>query len=208
MATTKQSQNVVNFIKRRKANLIKVFHSKCCICGFDAYQEALEFHHVNPEEKEFSIMGSGAITKALDKQLVELRKCVLVCANCHRGIHAGYIAIPENYTQLFDDEVAQQLLQELDEVKHGKQHYCKRCGKPIVTTDAKYCVDCYKIMSRVVDRPTREELKQLIRTKPFTQIAAQYYVSDNAIRKWCDFYNLPRRVKDIKQYSDIEWEAL
>lgn len=55
---------------------------------------------------------------------------------------------------------------------------------------------------------TREELKNLIRTTPFTRIGEQYNVSDNAVRKWCDKYNLPRKVSEIKQYSDEEWEKI
>ena len=52
---------------------------------------------------------------------------------------------------------------------------------------------------------TREELKNLIRTMPFTKIGEKFNVSDNAIRKWCDKYNLPRKSSDIKKYSDEEW---
>ena len=55
---------------------------------------------------------------------------------------------------------------------------------------------------------TRDELKNLIRTLPFTQIGKQFEVSDNAIRKWCDKYNLPRRKQDINQISDEEWEKI
>ena len=62
--------------------------------------------------------------------------------------------------------------------------------------------------NRKVERCSREELKQLIREKPFTIIGNMFGVSDNAIRKWCDYYNLPRRVKDIKNYSDEEWNKL
>lgn len=51
------SEIVVNFIKRRKSDLRSIFHSQCCLCGFSEVQEALEFHHVNPEEKEFNISG-------------------------------------------------------------------------------------------------------------------------------------------------------
>lgn len=51
------------------------------------------------------------------------------------------------------------------------------------------------LIHRTVDRPSRDELKQLIRTKPFLQIGKMYGVSDNAIRKWCDFENLPRKKK-------------
>ena len=64
------------------------------------------------------------------------------------------------------------------------------------------------INQRMVERPSREELKQLIRTTPFTTIAKQYGVTDNAIRKWCDFENLPRTKKEINSYSDEEWELI
>ena len=53
---------------------------------------------------------------------------------------------------------------------------------------------------------TREELKELIRTKPFTHIAKKYQVTDNAIKKWCDKFNLPRTKKEIKTYSDEDWK--
>lgn len=54
----------------------------------------------------------------------------------------------------------------------------------------------------------REELKKLIRTIPFTQIGKQYGVTDNAVRKWCDKYKLPRKVSEIKKYTDEEWEGI
>ena len=55
---------------------------------------------------------------------------------------------------------------------------------------------------------TRDELKDLIRSTPFTQIGIKFGVSDNAIRKWCDKFNLPRKVSEIKQYSDEEWSKI
>lgn len=64
------------------------------------------------------------------------------------------------------------------------------------------------LSQRQVERPTRVELKKLIRMYSFVQIGKKYGVSDNTIRKWCDNYNLPRRVKDIKQYTDEEWEKI
>ena len=35
-----------------------------------------------------------------------MKKCILVCANCHRGIHNGYLEIPQNWQELYDDEIA------------------------------------------------------------------------------------------------------
>ena len=48
----------------------------------------------------------------------------------------------------------------------------------------------------------------MIRIMPFTEIGKNYGVSDNAIRKWCDNYNLPRLVKEIKKYSEEEWNKI
>lgn len=88
-----------------------------------------------------------------------------------------------------------------------KQNYCCDCGK-VITSRATRCPRCYQINQRVIERPGREELKQLIRITPFTKIGEKFKVSDNAVRKWCKTYNLPFRTKDIKVYSDEEWEKL
>ena len=82
---------------------------------------------------------------------------------------------------------------------------CIVCGKQINNTST-YCTTCWGLKNRVVkNRPTRDVLKNLIRTLPFTKIGEQYGVSDNAIRKWCDKYNLPRKKNEIAAYSDEEW---
>lgn len=61
---------------------------KCQCCNYKTCNEALEFHHINPEEKDFNISDRDI---KLDWNLLkkELDKCILVCANCHREIHAG-----------------------------------------------------------------------------------------------------------------------
>lgn len=88
-----------------------------------------------------------------------------------------------------------------------KQYFCEICGKEI-NRKAKHCIECSNKLRRVAERPSREELKDLIRNKPFTQIASQFGVSDNAIRKWCNSMNLPRTKKDINSYSDEEWNLI
>ena len=202
------SKDVVNFIQRRKADLKSVFHSKCCLCGFSEVQTALEFHHVNPQEKDFGICQSNAQTKALEKQLEEMKKCILVCSNCHRGIHEGIYIIPLNWENFYDKEIAQKLLNKLELVKSHKIYYCRCCGKEISSKKATYCIECSKIKQRTCERPLRNELKEMIRTMPFTQIAQKYQVSDNAIRKWCDTENLPRKKTIINQFTDEEWEKI
>lgn len=79
---------------------------------------------------------------------------------------------------------------------------CPICGKNILASSS-YCVDCSRIKSRKVEnRPSREELKNLIRTTSFLKIGEMYDVSDNAIRKWCKAENLPYKKTEIKKISD------
>ena len=76
--------------KRRKELRLKAIAYKggrCQICGYDRCIEALEFHHLNGSKKEFGISYKG-ITRSWEKIKNELDKCILVCANCHREIHA------------------------------------------------------------------------------------------------------------------------
>ena len=70
------------------------------------------------------------------------------------------------------------------------------------------CPTCYRTKAQTVERPSREVLKQLIRTTAFTTIGKKYGVSDNTIRKWCKAMHLPYKVNEIKQYSDIEWSLI
>lgn len=204
MASSKNSEYVCNHIKKRKKDLISLFSSKCCLCGFNDFQEALEFHHINPEEKSFSLTDSNAATKSLEKQLAEARKCVLLCANCHRGVHAGYLEIPKNLLISFNEERAKELIEENLAIRKGQKYFCQRCGKE-VSKKATYCSDCARLISRKADRPSREELKTLIRTKPFTHIAKEFSVSDNAVKKWCLSYGLPSKKKEINAITDEDW---
>jgi len=67
---------------------------KCCICGYNKYIGALDFHHLDSTQKDFEI-GSKGYTRAWSKVKEELDKCILVCANCHREIHADVLDIKE-----------------------------------------------------------------------------------------------------------------
>lgn len=59
----------------------------CCErCGYNKCNTALEFHHIDPLEKDFAI-GDGGNTRGWERVRKEIDKCILVCANCHREIH-------------------------------------------------------------------------------------------------------------------------
>ena len=54
----------------------------------------------------------------------------------------------------------------------------------------------------------KEDIFSEINSYSFLAIGKNYNVSDNAIRKWCVAYNLPKTKKDIKKYSDEEWNQI
>lgn len=89
-----------------------------------------------------------------------------------------------------------------------KEWHCELCGTPTSKGLTRCPVCAAKARRKVSERPSREELKNLIRTTPFTKIGEIFGVTDNAIRKWCDAVNLPRKSTEIKKYSDEEWKKI
>ena len=78
--------------KARKEKREKMFEyagSKCKVCNYDRCIDALEFHHLDPKEKEFGIAQMG--NRSISVILKEIDKCILVCANCHREIHSDIL---------------------------------------------------------------------------------------------------------------------
>lgn len=191
--------------KRRKLNLIKVSGSQCNLCGYHKSPNALEFHHIDASQKSYGIASKGTCHD-LESDLAEIKKCILVCANCHREIHDGDYTADELWKlQQYSEEIANEVRQEKINNTSKTQYYCLECGKLITNNKTSLCLECARKQSRVCDRPSREELKDLIKKYPFTTIAKNYGVSDNAIRKWCIGYNLPSKKRDIVKYSDSQW---
>lgn len=196
--------NVKNSRAKLKERIVYVMGSKCVVCGYNKCQTALELHHLIPEEKDFSL--SSNTNRSWEAVRKEIKKCVLVCANCHREIHANIIDNNSLKTS-FNEEKAKEIDDIVQQVKTKKISYCKYCGVEVYRGN-ECCPKCCAINSRVVERPDRDILKAMIRTTPFTKIAEQFGVSDNAIRKWCDKYSLPRKKSDINNYTDEEWELV
>ncbi len=76
--------------KKFKQQCIEYKGGKCVSCGYKKCNNVLEFHHLDPSKKEFSI-AHVRLTSFNDEVKKELDNCALVCANCHREIHAGFL---------------------------------------------------------------------------------------------------------------------
>lgn len=197
------SERTILFRKNRKKLLVDYCGGKCQLCGYDKIQNALTFHHIDPNLKQYGISENG-VCHNIDKDITEVKKTILLCANCHAEVHAGLYSKKQlQNKQFFNEEVIKKYKQE----KEKKVYYCKDCGTE-VSKYANRCVKCQALHQRKVKRPDRKQLKELIRKYPFVTIGKKYDVSDNTIRKWCKKENLPYRKKDIQNYSEEQWIKL
>lgn len=81
--------------ERRKAHQDVINAAKrigCLVCD-EKEICCMDFHHVDSTQKEFILGGENA-GRSLVKILAEIDKCVVLCANCHRKVHAGIITLP------------------------------------------------------------------------------------------------------------------
>ena len=184
-----------------KQNIIDVMGGACVCCGYNRCNRALQLHHLNPEDKNFGISDKSYF--AWNKLETELKKCILVCSNCHMEIEDNLIEVAQ--VSSFNQEKFNQYANAIEAKKIG--NICIDCGASI-DYKATRCVECSHKHRQVVERPSRQELKALIRTIPFTKIGAMYNISDNAVRKWCNAYNLPNKSSVIKAYTDEEWALI
>jgi len=79
--------------KKIKRLAIEYLGGKCMICGYNKCAEAMDFHHRGTTKKNFGIADKG-YTRSWVKVKSELDDCYLLCANCHREIHAGKTQLP------------------------------------------------------------------------------------------------------------------
>ena len=161
----KTSQNVINWRKRTKKKMIDAMGKKCQCCGYDKCHSALEFHHIDSTQKDFSFGSLRASPKGVATLIEELKKCILLCANCHREVHAGLRELPTEYHKLNED----MLKSEADLKKEVKSHNSSTAP-----------IDRRKIFM------SRESLMELLESQfnnNKSALARYLKVSETAIRK-------------------------
>lgn len=165
--------------------LLKKANYSCELCGWNKInpitgKSPLEIHHID-----------GDYTNNKEENLQVL------CPNCH-SLTPTYKALNKN---------GREDRQEYTNRKKKQQNYCIDCGA-LIGIGSTRCRIC-EAKTRITEKPiSREELKQRIRKESFTSLGQEFHVSDKTISKWCFKYGLPSTKKEIKKYSDEEWEKL
>lgn len=207
-STYKNGHNLKN--KLFKAGLKEKRCEKCGLIEWQGQPIPLQLHHKNGVHN--------------DNRLKNLE---ILCPNCH--------ALTENYAgknikkeQIIKEKTKKNIQDKYKQIKQSNPKVSKEELFEIIEKNSYisaanllgvneatvrawhkiYVCEERKIGIMIINSdkaPSREELKNDIRTTPFTKIGEKYGVTDNAVRKWCDVYKLPRKTTDIKKISDEDW---
>jgi hypothetical protein len=76
----------------RKKYLLALSNSQCSNCGYSKNLAALVWHHIDPDEKKFSLDLRSLSNRRIDELHTELKKCIVLCANCHAETHFPHLS--------------------------------------------------------------------------------------------------------------------
>lgn len=203
--------NTQSIIRQQKLKLEAVEYKgdSCISCNYNKYPGALEFHHLDPNKKDFSI--GQMKCRSLNSIKEELDKCILLCSNCHKEIHAGYIkyengsiikSLPESLEwNLSVSDKHLKIKKDFDLIiqRYKNKETTKDISKTYDVTTS-YLLMLLKeegikitdipeqhdiIYTKKGKYPSDEELSKLVWIKPSQELAKEFGVSDVALGKYC-----------------------
>jgi hypothetical protein len=175
---SKNSEGVKNWRRRTKARIVEAMGGCCVCCGYNECHEALDLHHINPEEKEMSFGKMRKNPKAWSKIVVELRKCVLVCCRCHAEIHHGTTVLPDSFSQFNEAFVDHRKTFDYDE--------CPICGGEKDELNKTCSYSCAAKLSNSVTWDDDVVLEMLDNNESYISIGKRFGVTGAAAKKRCD----------------------
>lgn len=153
----KHCDRVKRVISGKKATIAKYKIDKGCNrCGYNKHWAALQFHHTNPNEKDFNIAVSMSLP--LDVLFKEINKCEVLCANCHAIEHSSH-----KYSHI--------------KTKPTKKRFEKR--------NDSYKRHENKPRPKKSNIPDDETLKKLLWEIPSQKLAKQFNCSDTYLSRYC-----------------------
>jgi hypothetical protein len=183
-----------NFRHKLKQKSVDYKGGKCSLCGYDKNISALQFHHKDPEKKDFSISKVKSSSWKFIKP--ELDKCILLCSNCHSEIHAK-----ERDDKMLLDKL---LIKELS-LKIKEERECTECGKYFKVKPNATSNECNVCLGKISANITRSRIKknvlniskklleELIEIKPIKQIAKELNCAPSTIDRRCKEFDLKKK---------------
>lgn len=205
--------HVYDYRKKLKERLVEYKGGKCEICGYNKCITALEFHHLDPGKKDFTIGSSKVLSFEKCKQ--EVDKCILVCSNCHREIHEneykkiekeriekerriktevmsnrdeyGVCRVKNSHKYLYDAGIFDDMDNDMSRKDIFKKYHInnKTFNKFLKENNIEY-----KPKKIATYNPTRDELIELLKNNSKSAIGRMFNVSCGAVIKWCKKFGI------------------
>ena len=155
--------------------MLNIRGGKCEKCGYNKCQAALEFHHLDPSQKEFAIskVRKFSVSGILPEIKSELDKCSLLCKNCHAEEH------------FYQKEMQRLTIRKDPPNQRRKINKCEFCNK-VITYKARSCLNCLCLsrpQKTKIQWPSIDILLDMLSKSNYVQVAKQLGVTDNGIRK-------------------------
>lgn len=172
---------VIKWRNATKQRMIESMGSKCQICSYNICTRSMDFHHLDPKEKDFNFNKARANLFGWDSLSKELKKCILLCSNCHREVHENLAKIPETFATFIDIyNINKNIAKEVH--KRTTTDKCPICNND-KSIKIKTCSDKCSRKSREKIDWDSIDLETLIQQKSVVQIGKQLGVSDVAVHK-------------------------
>ena len=179
-------------------------------CNRDLLNEREEFYILkfNSHQKDFgyncNLGGSHASFQVINEEILEeifndLQNTELTNVEIGKkyGLSEFYISKINNGLHLRRNKEYP--------IRKRNQNFCIDCGIKIQAQSIR-CQECHSKTLRKVERPSARILAQEIIDSNFTKVAKKYNVTDNAIRKWCVAYGIPKNKKDLKEWLSTQMD--
>ena len=213
----KECSNVQTLTRQRnlKKDAINYKGGKCVSCGYNKCQGALEFHHIDPNEKDFTI--AHVRHTSFEKIKEELDKCILLCSNCHREIHSYLIkydeitkSIVQNVTETVSWKHPENIISKNIDVVKIKERLVNKESISDIAKDhnisknylLKLLTDNNIYISKIPEQiktkitwPSVKQMKKLVWELSALQLSKKLGVSDVAVNKFCKKHNIEKPPK-------------
>lgn len=158
-------------LKRRAVE----YKGGCCqVCGYSKFLGALEFHHTDPAQKDWTVAKNHRAWESLKP---ELDKCTLLCSNCHKEEHGRLVS--EHHARL------EQTVRSVIPIQHTNPkvpHTCKTCRKTFLARPNTGQIFCSRKCRETLVWPSPAELVELVHTMTISQIAAKLGCHSKTVR--------------------------
>ena len=162
--------------KNTKERLIKGFGGCCNKCQYKDYSGALDFHHIDPKTKKFTIASALASPKSWDLILEEALKCVMLCNRCHSELHGGLWSLDDIEIIPLDETPTEYK-------KDTPTGNCVVCEKVVYMSQICCSRECAAKRSTKIDWPNKTNLQKLLNQQSRSAVARMLGVSEAAVRK-------------------------